>query len=62
MTDEPAEVTEGACKGGPTIPLTDAGDRMLLECVRCGLVVPHGNWNNASGFKAGCLGENHADA
>lgn len=58
MTDEPAPVTQGACRNGPTIPLTDAGGDPMYECVVCGATLAR---DNAFWFGIVCDGGDDAD-
>lgn len=57
MPDEPPVVTLGACRGGPTIPLSYASGAVFEQCIVCSMIVDAGRAESVTfGFKARCEG------
>lgn len=56
--NETPVVTLGACRGGPTIPLSEAGGARAEQCIVCGMIVDAGRAESVTfGFRARCLGQ-----
>lgn len=54
-TTKPPAVPKGACDGGETIALADAGDGRFEECTVCGLVTGADQVDDwVFGFRARC--------
>jgi len=56
--EEPKLASLGACRGGPTLALSDVANGVEAECVVCGMIVRADQVEHpVLGFKARCEGK-----